>query len=89
MDFALSLRFKSHKKGFLKVFHTFESVNSLKKQFTKLKNYFTEVNFEVNTKKALLDILLQSTTADGKSLSNEDIREEVDTFMFEVTITKY
>lgn len=37
-------------------------------------------------KKALLDILLQSTTADGKSLSNEDIREEVDTFMFEVSM---
>lgn len=39
-----------------------------------------------NGRKALLDILLQSTTADGKSLSNEDIREEVDTFMFEVSI---
>lgn len=37
------------------------------------------------TKKALLDILLQSITVDGKSLSNEDIREEVDTFMFEVS----
>lgn len=39
---------------------------------------------DLNGKMALLDILLQSTTADGKSLSNEDIREEVDTFMFEV-----
>ncbi|XP_037041330.1 cytochrome P450 4d2-like [Bradysia coprophila] len=38
---------------------------------------------ELGGKQALLDILLQSTTVDGKSLSNEDIREEVDTFTFE------
>lgn len=39
---------------------------------------------DVGTKRkmALLDVLLQSTI-DGKPLSNEDIREEVDTFMFE------
>lgn len=34
-------------------------------------------------KMALLDILLQSKV-DGKFLTNEDIREEIDTFMFEV-----
>ncbi|XP_073836497.1 cytochrome P450 4d8-like [Musca autumnalis] len=31
---------------------------------------------------ALLDVLLQATTADGKPLSDEDIREEVDTVVF-------
>lgn len=36
----------------------------------------------VKRKLALLDVLLQSTI-DGKPLNNMDIREEVDTFMFE------
>lgn len=39
---------------------------------------------DIGSKKrmALLDVLLQSTVA-GSALSNKDIREEVDTFMFE------
>lgn len=39
----------------------------------------------VKRKMAFLDILLQSTI-NGKPLSNLDIREEVDTFMFEVFV---
>jgi cytochrome P450 family 4 len=39
--------------------------------------------FGERKKMALLDLLLQSTI-DGKSLTNLDIREEIDTFMFEV-----
>ncbi|XP_055857581.1 cytochrome P450 4d2-like [Episyrphus balteatus] len=42
----------------------------------------TNDDIGINKKMALLDVLLQSTI-DGKPLSNEDIREEVDTFMFE------
>lgn len=47
----------------------------------------TNVNVDesigMKRKMAFLDILLQSTI-NGKPLSNSDIREEVDTFMFEV-----
>lgn len=44
----------------------------------------TDDDFDVGRKQkmALLDILLQSSI-DGKPLSNADIQEEVDTFMFE------
>lgn len=37
----------------------------------------------VRRKRALLDVLLHSTI-DGKALTDLEIREEVDTFMFEV-----
>lgn len=36
----------------------------------------------IRKKMALLDVLINSVV-DGKPLTNEDIREEVDTFMFE------
>lgn len=42
----------------------------------------SDENFSTHKKLALLDLLLQSEI-DGKFLSNDDIREEIDTFMFE------
>jgi cytochrome P450 family 4 len=49
----------------------------------ELSTYEKASNFGESKKKALLDILLTSTL-DGQPLSNTDIREEIDTFMFEV-----
>uniref|UniRef100_W8BYC8 Cytochrome P450 4d2 n=3 Tax=Ceratitis capitata TaxID=7213 RepID=W8BYC8_CERCA len=51
---------------------------------TLANNSTASVDADVGAKPrmALLDVLLQSTI-DGQPLSNEDIREEVDTFMFE------
>lgn len=45
-------------------------------------------DFSIKKKMSMLDMLL-NVTVDGKPLNNEDIREEVDTFMFAVTIYIY
>lgn len=51
---------------------------------TETKTESCDEGFGSKKKMALLDLLLQSTI-DGDFLSNEDIREEIDTFMFEVS----
>lgn len=72
----------------LKVLHKFTNSVILSRQKALLdksasKTTNDEDDFGAKKKTALLDLLLQSTV-NGQPLSNEDIREEVDTFMFEV-----
>lgn len=76
-------------KAYLKTLHGFTDsvIVSRREELTKSQNDGVESNTiedAVGAKKkmALLDVLLQSTI-NGQPLSNLDIREEVDTFMFE------
>lgn len=76
-------------KEVLKILHDFTDnviVTRREELATKLEKnekLIDEEN-EIGSKRklALLDVLLQSTI-DGKPLTNMDIREEVDTFVFE------
>ena len=40
-------------------------------------------------RRAFLDMLLKTTDEDGNKLTNQDIQEEVDTFMFRVSDNRY
>lgn len=76
----------------LKVLHQFTE-NVIKERRLKLNGMVNNNSIEsvndigIKQKRAFIDILLNSTI-DGKPLSDTDIREEVDTFMFEVLFTK-
>ncbi len=72
----------------LKVLHQFTE-NVIKERRLKLDGMVNNNTIEsindigIKQKRAFIDILLNSTI-DGKPLTDRDIREEVDTFMFEV-----
>ena len=72
-------------KGLLKVLHNFtDNVIKERKEEYKAKGGNSSGNDELGLKKkqAFLDLLI-SASDDGRNLSDRDIREEVDTFMFE------
>lgn len=74
----------SKQKKYLKILHDFAD-NVIIKRREELVNRITETDVQAvdDSKRscALLNILLQSSV-NGEPLRNEDIREEVDTFMF-------
>lgn len=60
-----------------------DAMENEKGQLTLTKQLKEATDLGMRNKMALLDVLLQSTI-DGEPLNDESIREEVDTFMFEV-----
>ncbi|CAG9855800.1 unnamed protein product [Phyllotreta striolata] len=81
--FRFSSLYRSYNKT-LKTLHDFTNaiIKDRRAEFTR-RTSKTGVSEEgIKARAALLDMLLE-TTVNGEELSNEDIREEVDTFMFE------
>lgn len=77
---------KREQDKYLRVLHGFTQSVIKEKQKEKVQLVESAGSEAQTTKKkcqAFLDILLTVKTADGKHLTNADLQEEVDTFMFE------
>ncbi|XP_058814828.1 cytochrome P450 4d1-like [Topomyia yanbarensis] len=80
---------REQKKVIMKLHNFTNSVIDSRRKLLEQENSTTKVTFDLDEenmyskrKMTFLDLLL-NVTVDGKPLSREDIREEVDTFMFE------
>ncbi|XP_074084907.1 cytochrome P450 4V2 [Macrotis lagotis] len=74
-----------HKRS-LKILHDFTD-KVIEERSSQMKEYESQKDGDMKPKpikrQAFLDLLLNTKDEDGNSLSHQDIREEVDTFMFE------
>lgn len=72
------------------ILHSFTNSVIQKRREELLKNSKVQMNGDEDNsykkKEVFLNLLLQIRDEEGVPLSNEDIREEVDTFMFEVNV---
>ncbi|NXI40981.1 CP4V2 protein, partial [Galbula dea] len=87
LSYMLFKEGREHKRN-LKILHNFTDTVIAEKaaENAKQTKYNTDSNHEENgsrKRKAFLDMLLSATDDEGNKLSYKDIREEVDTFMFE------
>lgn len=82
-DFIFKLTgFQAEQEKLLKILHGFTDSVIISRRNELTEKFKNEVKDESDNRKSnLMDILLQSSI-DGQPLSNRDIREEVDTFMF-------